>query len=173
VFEGGWEALFFRGSGGKSNALDFWRAEPSGRFYLYRPLDDDQSEGNRSPEPMTVLDPLLVISRIAQAIAVPMKFAMAMGCVPEETTLHYAFRWSELEGRELSSWAFPERFVSPYRTRQHEVVSYVAVPLMTPISGIAPYVRDATAPLFAAFSGFALGADVTEDLTNRVLERSY
>jgi len=66
---------------------------------LYRALQEDLAESPRSPEPLTVLDPLLAIFRTAEAIAVPMAFAKAMGLSPEETTLRFEFRWSGLEGR--------------------------------------------------------------------------
>lgn len=89
------------------------------------------------------------------------------------TTLSYAFRWSGLEGRELSSWANPGRFVPPeYVCRQHEARSLIAVPLSTPASAIAPFVREATADLFAAFGGYAVGGEAIENLTERLLTRN-
>lgn len=172
VFEGGWEAFISGISGGLYTHIDFWRAEPAGRFYLYRAFQDDLSESNRAPEPMTVLDPLLMILRMAEAIAVPMEFAKAMQLQPENTTLHFAFRWSGLRDRELSAWAFPERDISlGYFCRQQEVSTTVTIPLETPTLAIAPYVGEATADLLAAFRGFALRSDVIEDLTSRLLER--
>jgi len=152
--------------------IDFWRAEPTGKFYLYRALQDDLAEGPLAPTPMTTLDFGLTILRTAEATAVPMTFARAMGLTPEETTLYFAFRWSRLRDRELSAWANPERFIFPgYVCRQPEVTSGVAVPLETPTSAIARFVRDVTAELFAAFNGFAPGPGVVEDLTAQLLNR--
>jgi hypothetical protein len=168
----GYEALIFGQGGGIRNALDFWRAEPAGRFYLYRALQEDLAESPSSPEPLTVLDPVLAVLRTAEAIAVPMAFAKAMGLSPEETTLRFEFRWSGLEGREFDAWVMPERFVSPgYRAQQDTAESRLNVPLEVPTSAIAPFVRVATAPLFAVFGGFAPGPGVIEELTERALSR--
>ena len=173
VLEGGWETLLYRYEPGRwYNHLDFWRAEPAGCFYAYRAFEDDITEGAGYPEAMTTLDLRLVVWRVAEAIAVPMAFARAMGLVPEETTLHYAFRWSGLRGRELSSWTEPAGHVPPgLICHEHEADSpVISVPLETPISAIAPYVRTATSDLFASFGGFELNATVVEDLTKSALK---
>lgn len=168
----GYEAFIFGRGGGTRNALDFWRAEPVGRFYLYRALQEDLAEGPRSPKPLTILDPVLAILRTAEAIGVQMAYAEAMDMTPDETTLLFEFRWSGLEGRELDSWVSPDRFISPgYRARQDEVESRIAVPLEVPTSAIASFVRSATGPLFDNFGGWAPGSGVIEDFTNRVLSR--
>jgi hypothetical protein len=175
VFERGWEAFVYRHEPGSwYNHLDFWRAEPAGRFYALRGLEDDISEGAGYPESMTTLDFGLAILRTAEAIAVPMAFARAMGLSQEETMLRYLFRWSGLRDRELSSWTDRGRFVGPgYVCHQHEVFSPVlALPLETPTSAIAPFVRAATDELFAAFGGFEPGPSVVEDLTKRLLTRN-
>jgi hypothetical protein len=175
VFECGWEAYVYRYEPGSwYNHLDFRRAEPTVRFYALRGLEDDITEGTGYPAAMTTLDFSLAILRTAEAIAVSMAFARAMGLPPEETTLRYLFRWSGLQGRELSSWASRERFIpAGYICHQHEVTSPVlAVPLEQPTSAIAPFVRAATAELFAAFDGFEPGTGVVEDFTERLLTRN-
>jgi hypothetical protein len=171
IHNGGWEALVYRRRGDLlADRVDFWRAEPVGRFYLYRALQDDLATIPSAPEPMTALDPGLVITRTAEAIAVPMAFAREMGATPEETILHYAFRWSGLRGREMSAWVFPEMFVSPgYVCHQDDVNSQVAVSLDTPTSALGRFVRDATNPLFTAFSRWMPNPSVTEDVTDRFL----
>lgn len=174
VFERGWETLLYRYEPGSwYNHLDFWRVEPDGKFYAYRGLEDDITEGSGYPEAMTALDFSLAILRTAEAIAVPMAFAKAMDLQAEETTLHYLFRWAGLNGRELSVWTNPGRFVSPrYVCNQHEVLSpVISISLDTPVSAIAPFVRTTTAELFAAFGGFQPSTGVTEDLTERLLTR--
>lgn len=173
VRDGGWEAFLYEYEPDSwYNHLDFWRAETAGRFYAYRAFEDDISEGPGYPEPITALDYRLVVWRVADAIAVPMAFALAMDFAPEETTLHYAFRWSGLRGRELSSWSDRERRI-PRRHVCHEPEvrsPAINVPLETPTSALAPYVRAATADLFAAFGGFELSADAAEDLTRSALK---
>lgn len=76
TLDGGWEALLYEyEEGSPYNHLDFWRADPAGRFYAYRGFEDDLSEGPSYPEAMTTLDFGMAIWRVAEAIAVPMASA--------------------------------------------------------------------------------------------------
>lgn len=174
--ERGWEAFMYAyGSDSAVNHLDFWRAEPAGRFYLYRGLEDDFEEGPGYPEAMTALDPGLAIWRTAEAIAVPLAFARAMGFPPDETTLRYLFSWAGLAGRRLLTWTNPKRFGSLGTGRlcqDREVESpAIAVPLDAPDTAVASFVRTATADLFAAFEGYEPGPGVTEGIAEQLLER--
>lgn len=174
TLDGGWETFLYNCEPGSwYNHLDFWRAEPGGQFYLYRAFEDDISEGKGYPEAMTTLDFGMAIWRATEAIAVPMAFARAMGLAPEKTTMFYAFRWSGLRGRYLSSWTKPGRYLSSrYECRQDIVESSpIAVSLDTPVSALGPFVREATTGLFAAFGGFELGEGVTENLADELLVR--
>ena len=121
---------------------------------------------------MTVLDFGLPVVRTVEALAVGIAFSKAMGCNPESTTLAFAFRWTRLRGRELGSWAQPGRYVSPGRhAYQDEVITFVKVPLDTPLSALTDYVAQAVQPLFEVFNGFNLGNEVIEDLARRLIER--
>jgi hypothetical protein len=172
VLDGVWEAFIVNLESGWSDHIDFMRLDPKGRFYLRRALQDDISVSNRAPKPLIALDFGLVTIRTAEAIAVGLAFAKAMGCDPENATLGFAFRWKRLKGRQLTSWANPERYISPTRSAyQDEVISFLDVPLETPLSALSEYVHKATQPVFEVFDGFALSRDVTEDLTRRLIER--
>lgn len=153
--------------------MEFWRADPAGRFYAYRGFEDDVSEGPTYPEAMSTLDFGMAIWRVAEAIAVPMAFARAMGFSPEKTTVVYAFRWSGLRGRRLSSWTHPTRsvFVRQESRQNVEEPPPLAVPLDTPTSALGPFVREATSGMFSAFGGFEPGRGVTEELANEMLAR--
>lgn len=168
TFEGKWEALI---SGGRT-LVEFMQLDPQGKFFLSRVLEDDVPLTERSPEPMTVLDFGLPVLRVAEAIAVGITFAKAMGCVPEATILAFAFKWSGLKGRMLSSWANQNRFMPHFYTAyQDTVISFVSVPLETPLSAIAQYVEQAVQPLFETFNGFALSTAVIEELVQSIIER--
>jgi len=170
VYEDGWEVLIPLVSGSFLQDRDFWRLEPPGRFYLHRALQDDVNETDRSPEPGTQLDFALVIVRTAETIATALVFARVLGA-SDDTTLHFAFRWYGLEGRRLSSWSDPRRYLSRnYQALQNEVTTRLAVPVDTPPSAIGPHVRDATARLFAALDGATIDASVVEDLTRDILK---
>ncbi len=173
VFQGAWEAFICDlspGEGGKE--LDFWRLDPSGKFYLRRALQDDLSESQRAPEPMKQLDFGLVILRTAEAIAVALGFAKAMGCPIETTGLSFAFRWTKMRGRELSSWANMDRHMHRGNiAHQDDITFQIIIPLETPSSAIAEYVYPITKTVFEAFNGEEIGISVIEDLTQRLIER--
>ena len=171
VIDGVWESMIASLETGW-DLIDFMRFDPNGKFYLRRALEDDISGSQRIPEPMKVLDFGLPIIRCAEAIAVGIAFAKAMGCDSENTQLAYAFKWSNLRDRRLVSWANPGRYVSPGRSAyQDEVLSFISVPLETPLSAIGDYVNKIVQPLFEIFDGFALSIDVIEDLTQRLIQR--
>lgn len=95
-----------------------------------------------------------------------------MGCLPEETTLAFAFKWTKLKGRELSSWANPlRRLPHRYSAYQDEVIAFVNVPLDMPLSVLSQYVNQVVKPLFEVFEGFTLNEDIVEDITRRLIER--
>jgi hypothetical protein len=173
IFQGAWEAFICdlsTESGWKD--LDFWRLDPSGKFYLRRALQDDLSESERAPEPTKQLDFGLVILRTAEAIAVALGFARAMGCPIETTSISFVFRWTKMKGRELSSWANIDRHIPRGNIAyQDDITSQVIVPLETPSSAIAEYVYLITKPVFEVFNGVEIGISAVEDLTQRLIER--
>lgn len=171
VFDGVWEAFIASMETGWSD-LDFMRLDPRGQFYLRRAFQDDISGSPRTPSPLTALDFGLPVIRTAEAIAVGIAFAKAMGCNPEETELAFALRWTKLRGRKLVSWADPGRYISPGRSAyQDEVYVQINVPLDTPLSAVGEFVNRAVQPLFEIFDGFVLSKQVVEDLTRRLIER--
>lgn len=172
VYERIWESFIASLDSGWSNNVDFMRLDPKGKFYLYRALQEDISGSQRAPIPLTALDFGLPVIRTAEAIAVGIAFSKAMGCVPENTLLSFAFRWSGLSGRELSSWAQPGSYISPGRKAyQDDVIAYVNVPLDTPLSALGEYVNQVIQPLLEVFDGFFLGKEEVEDFTRRLIER--
>lgn len=172
VFEGVWEAFIASLGSGWSDHVDYMRLDPRGKFYLRRALQDDISDSSGAPKPFTELDFGLPIIRSAEAIAVGLAFAKAMGCDPERTVLAFAFRWTRLRGRELGSWAQPGRYISSGRQAyQDEITVLVNVPLETPLSALSEYVNQVVQPLYEVFDGFSLSKDVVEDLTRRLIER--
>lgn len=168
VFEGTWEALIVT-LNSILRYIDFMRFDPKGRFYLREAFYEDV----RDLEPMKFLDFALPTRKTAEAIAVGIAFAKAMGCDPEKTQLTFGFRWTGLQGRQLTSWVEPMRHISPGRTAYQDEVStfLVEVPLETPLSALGEFVNQAVKPLFEVFDGFTLSKDVVEDLTRRVIER--
>jgi hypothetical protein len=174
VIDGGWEELLIFLKGGLSNYIDFMRLHPRGKFFLRRALQDDMGNTNRSPQALTTLDFSLTIEQTAEAIAVGIAFAKAMGCLPEETALAFAFKWTKLKGRKISSWArsnFGRSIPSIYSAYQDEVITFANVPLDMPLSAISQYVNQTVKPLFEIFGGFTLSEDSIEGITRKLIER--
>jgi nucleoside phosphorylase len=174
VFEGAWEALIVAKDADFFRHIDFWRASPEGKFYQYRALQDDLPREPQRRSPLSVLDFAMPLYRAAEALAVGLSFGKAMAVQPESTALSFCFRWTGLEGRELASWSEPQRYVSPGRVAyQDVVVSFGVVPLDTPKSSLFPKVHEAMRPLYETFNGFELSEKVTQELTDRVLQREW
>jgi hypothetical protein len=169
VLDKAWEALIVSPAHAAGH-LDCLRLDPKGEFYLRRNLQDDTTD---KVKPFTYLDPVLVIIRVAEAIAVGLSFAKALGWEPEPTRLGYAFRWTKLKGRCLASWANRQAYLSADYGPAHEdeVTSYIELSLDTPITAISPAVDQATQDLFVLFDGFRMPVTSIEHWVQRLIER--
>jgi hypothetical protein len=177
VFDHAWECLLVEL---QTNAVwgthvDFWRMEPTGRFYHLRGLEDDLPHpGAQKPPPRAQLDFTLQVSRVAEIVSVGLSFARSMGCDDKATSLVLAMRWSGLRNRLLTSWADQAcHFCSRDRSVQDTITTSVVVPLETPQSGISPFVDKAVAPLFALFGGTKFEPRVIEGIVNKALRRDF
>ncbi|WP_294347640.1 hypothetical protein [Prosthecochloris sp.] len=171
VHEGCWEALIVLFENSFHDHLDYWRISPEGRFYLYRGFEDDIGGGDRRPQSGTALDFGLVILRAAESVVVAFDFAKAMGC-DENGLMKFAFRWSGLRGRVLSSWANPERHLSYGREAyQDQVLAKLDVPIDTAKGALSGYINKLVNQLFLVFEGFQLAEGVTNAIIRRLLER--
>lgn len=169
-----WEAFIVSIGISFSNHIDFMRLDPKGRFYLRRALEDDISRSKHAPRPLSEFDFGLPIIRTAESIAVGIAFAKAMKSDLEKTILAFTFRWTKLRGRELSSWAQPNHDVSPERRAyRDEVLTFINVPLETPLSALSEFVSQAIQPLFEVFDGFPLDKNIVEDFTRQLVERKF
>ena len=111
-----------------------------GGIFSLRDLQDDVS---RSFKPRRYLDPLLVLRRVTEALAVGIALARSLGWQPD-TNLAFAFRWTQLRGRRLSPWVDPFSTLGGGVARDDEAETLVAFGLDTPAAAIAPYVNRAT-----------------------------
>jgi hypothetical protein len=170
VIQNGYEYLVVSVSPDFSNHIDFARLNPAGEFFLHRLLQDDGAPTRVRPE--RALDPMLMILRVAEAMGVGIAFARALGWVPDQTTLGFAFRWHKLKGRQLRAWADPYSDVREGGVAHDDTVeSCVQFSLDTPLSAVPQFVDEATRRLFAAFDGTIIQPRITEDLVRRLFER--
>jgi hypothetical protein len=168
VRDNGWETLIL--SRLMFQHIDFDRLDPSGKFYLRRLLQDD-ARPDRVP-PGSVLDPILAIQMVAEAMIVGLAFARGLGWDPGTTRLGFAFQWTNLKGRVLESWSNPYVTIPPRGSAaEDQIRTYVEVPLDTPAAAIAPAVDEATRRLFALFAGYRMPTDSIEEWIRRLIER--
>ena len=170
IAKGRYQSLVVSIVPGFSNHIDFMQFEPRGEFFLHRLLQDDGAPSNIRPG--TVLDPLLMIIRIAEAMAVGLSFAKALGCDPILTNLGFAFRWQGLKGRNLIGWANPfESCFDGGVAHDDTIDAYVQFSLDTPLSALPQFVDAATRKLFSAFDGAYVPHQTIEDRVRRLIER--
>lgn len=151
-----------------SKHVDFLTLDPKGEFYLQRILQDDLTD---KVMPGKALDPLLVVIRVAEAIAVALSMIKALGWT-DEARLGIAFQWTKLYGRELSSWANPlVMIIEGHASHTSYASTFVEIPASTPVSAIAPYVEEAARGLFVLFDGYIFTSQVIEHWTQRLIER--
>lgn len=151
--------------------IDFMRFDPQGKFYQRSALPEDMFNSSRGITPNTVLDCILPIIRTSEAIAVGISFAKAMGANPEKTLLSFGFRWNGLRGRTLLS-IDPHTHMYPRGpTRDDKVVSFVDVPMETPVSALSNYVSKVVQPLYEIFDGYIMNPSAIESWTRKTLER--
>ncbi|WP_342360780.1 hypothetical protein [Terrarubrum flagellatum] len=169
VIENGWEEFISSLDGGWSQHFEFLRFDPTGLFILRRVLQDDLSE---KAVPGKSLDPSLMIYRVVEILAVGLIIAKASGW-REEDTATFAFRWYNLGGRSLSSWANPRLFWGGSgKSHTPQAESCVRVPLSTAQEAVAPFVAQAVAPLFACFDGYEMPLASIETLTKKLIQRA-
>lgn len=163
-----WEALIVS-LDGWSRHIDFLRLDPTGQFYLWRNLPDDVTD---QVEAGKALDPIIVILRVAEAIAVGLAFGRALEWDAERARLGFAFRWTKLRGRALITWANPAVTVTSFGvSHDDEVTTFIELSLDTPAAAIAPYVDQAVQGLFVLFGGYRIPLEAIEHWVRRLVER--
>jgi hypothetical protein len=75
VVERAWQTLIISMATGWTDHVDFFRFDPRGEFLLVRVLQDDMTN---KVAPGKALDPVLVILRVAEAIAVGLAFVKSL-----------------------------------------------------------------------------------------------
>jgi hypothetical protein len=168
IVDGAWEMLCISaGSEFAIPRLEFLRLDAKGEFYSLRNLQDDVS---RDVEPRLYLDPILVLRRTTESLAVGIAFARALGW-DANCGLAFAFRWTKLSGRRLTPWVDPFATIGGGIANDNEIETFVAFDLDVSLTALAPLVNRATERLFALFDGARIPMGAIEDVVRLVLER--
>lgn len=174
VMDGAWEELLLENYQGW--LVEFWRLDPRGRFFLRRGLEDDflrPARSGRQPEPLKELDFLITTLRVAEAMAVALRFTEALDCDPEKTKVEFLFRWTRLKGRQLSSWADPRRFLfSTGEAYNDEHEEGISLPLDLASGAIGQYVHHVVSGLFALFDAPRITVEVVTDIVDGLFKRT-
>lgn len=170
VKDDAWEALIVSLHDGWSRRVEFMLLDSKGYFFLRRVMQDDLSD---KVTPGAELDVILMVYRVFEVLATGLSVARSCGWKEDTAKAGYAFQWSGLKGRKLSSWANPLLY-SPWGSSpavDDFAASYAEIPLDVPPSALGPYVSQVIAPLFAKFGGYQVSVGVVEECVRRVVER--
>ena len=170
VSDEAWQALIVALDEGLwPKRFDFMRFNPKGEFYLQRVMQDDFST---KVAPGEAMDVVLMIYRVTEVLAVGLSIARKIGW-DSDSTAYFAFRWTGLNGRMLSSWVNPMREYDGSGGMSHSdaAKAFVRVPLEVSHSALAPHVAEAVGPLFALFDGYVPSQEIIEKCVRKMIER--
>jgi hypothetical protein len=90
---------------------------------------------------------------------------------PKSSRLGFAFQWTTLKGRRLTSWADPFAVIGGGIAHDDSARTFVELSLDTPTTALAPFVDQTTRSLFAQFEGARIAHNAIEEIVRRVLQR--
>jgi transcriptional regulator with XRE-family HTH domain len=152
---------------------DFWRVSPEGRAFLLRGYIEDNPEALREPfEPTEILDPALVIRRVAECLLHGAGLASVLAPNQASQVLFNA-RWLGLAGRKLNC-INPERvFIGEYKSQQNEFVVTTTVDVSQISDNLPEIIHPLLAPLFERFSFFRLDMRMVSQEIGFMRERRF
>jgi hypothetical protein len=136
---------------------DFWRAEPRGRMFLIRRLQEDTRE-IQGVEPGKILDLTLPVWRTGECLLHAGRLASVLGADHVELRM----QWRGLAGRQLTAVASPMRGrINPGRVSSDDMVQTSVRTSPADIADALPeLVEQLTEPLFARFGFFQPPGDL-------------
>ncbi len=152
-YKGGIEVWLAENDRKESGHADFWRAEPSGRFSLFRGYQEDENGFPRA-EGTEVLDFRLVLWRISEFLLYIESFARRMEATDSGAKVR--LYWCGLDGRTLTDHTSTKSYTQ-YQCLQDSVTAEYAVAKASLIKqDLIQGAREITAPLFESFNFFSL-----------------
>lgn len=129
---------------------DFWRADPAGKLFLIRRLQEDTREIN-GLEPGTAFDLTLPIWRTGECLLHAARLADRLNA--EQVEL--AMTWTGLTGRTLRAIASRDRFLpGTWTCHEDNVRTSITAPASSVTDTLPELVQRLTEPLYARFDFF-------------------
>ncbi len=149
-------------TGDKGSAhSDFWRAEPTGRFSLFRGHQEDDAEF-QSKHPGRLLDFSLVLWRVSEFLLYVESFASHIKAIDSKAVIK--FNWNGLENRQIYYHKGFGRMYESHVCLQDSVYSSYAIQNCKKIKETLIHdVSKITMPLFEVFNFFSLTKDQVKD----------
>jgi hypothetical protein len=146
---------------------DFWRADPRGRMFLSRRLQEDV-ESSPGVRPAKYFELALPVWRTGECLLHASRLAPRLGADRVDLTM----TWDGLAGRELSAFGSPHRWLNPGRICHEERVRTTISTEADAISDTLPdLVRALVAPLYERFDFFEAPAELYTTETERMRRR--
>lgn len=170
VVDGGWETLV--DISGTWVVREFTRLEPSGRFYLKRPLSEDSAAPERGAKPGTIMDVASTVSAVAEVMATVIAFSKAVGADPDGGRAGFLFRYHGLKNRRLVSMFG----VGPLRSLGHRSEAdvwerFIEMPVETVPINLGSFVFALVRELFASFNGYTVAPGTVDAYVKATVER--
>lgn len=170
AYLGGWETL--------ADHTGFWvmrefaRIEPTGRFYLRRPLPEDSSAGARDAQPGKIVDIGMTIATVVEAMATVIAFANALRVGSDAGKAGLLFSYGGLRGRRLVSLNGAVDLIAFERRSETDGYSkFIEIPTDTSPMNLGPFVLQVVRELFALFNGYTINPNNVEQRTRAFVER--
>jgi hypothetical protein len=129
---------------------DFWRADPQGQMSLTRLLQEDLEAPDRAGQG-EIFAMTLPVWRTGECLLHAGRLAGHLGA----NTVELMMTWAGLQGRELSSFGSPNRWVPPgYICHENEVRTSITVEALAIPDTLPVLVKRLVAPLYANFGFF-------------------
>lgn len=154
-YRGGVEVWLAEDGGKEPGHSDFWRAEPTGTFSLFRGYTEDEADFS-TRYPLVRFDYGLMLWRVAECLLYLESFANNVALGPAGANVR--FEWTGLENRRLGlhrGVTLPAELMR--RCRQPSIEASYQIPDTAAIKKtLIPAVQKITEPLFEAFDFFSL-----------------
>jgi hypothetical protein len=171
-----WETTLILLDAKKWNApsTDYWFASPVGRFYHRRGLWEDglwPVTGHRPFQPGTALDLAQQVAHVAEAFVVGQSFAKAMSVPGNAEHMDFAFKWTGLKSRLLTSTTQPRLFLEDVHAEDDEALITCYLPVQADRAEILAKVVTVVRALANKFDAYAPNERIVKQSADGFLDR--